>query len=160
MTFVPFTCFFSKGFLILWRGLVLNRRKQRELIFLLLFEQLFTGYSLDELKEVKLQTEELAPKDFTEFVEKYFNGIIEKMPELDALIEKFSLKWGKDRLSRVALVTLRLAVYEMLYCEEIPTSVAINEAVELSKKYGDEKESAFINGILGGVSRRTESADD
>lgn len=138
----------------------MNRRKQRELVFLLLFERLFTGYSLEELKEIKLLTEEFAPEDFTEFVAAYFHGVIEKAPELDALIEKFSLKWGKERLSKIALIILRLAVYEMLYREEIPTSVAINEAVELSKKYGDEKESAFINGILGGVSRRAESADE
>lgn len=138
----------------------MNRRKQRELVFLLLFERLFTGYSLEELKEIKLLTEEFAPEDFTEFVAEYFHGVIEKAQELDALIEKFSLKWDKERLSKIALIILRLAVYEMLYREEIPTSVAINEAVELSKKYGDEKESAFINGILGGLSRHAESADE
>lgn len=138
----------------------MNRRKQRELIFLLLFENIFTGYSLDELKEIKFLTEEFSPEDFNDFIEKYFIEIQEKIPAIDELITKFSLKWGKERLSKVALAILRLAVYEMLYQDEIPTSVAINEAVELSKKYGADKESSFINGILGGLSRDLEQKNE
>ena len=83
----------------------MNRRKQRELIFLLLFENIFTGYSLDELKEIKFLTEEFSPEDFNDFVEKYFIEIQEKIPGIDELITKFSLKWGKKRLSKVALAT-------------------------------------------------------
>ena len=138
----------------------MNRRKQRELIFLLLFENIFTGYSLDELKEIKFLTEEFSPEDFDDFIEKYFIEIQEKIPAIDELITKFSLKWGKERLSKVALAILRLAVYEMLYQDEIPTSVAINEAVELSKKYGADKESSFINGMLGGLSRDLEQKNE
>lgn len=138
----------------------MNRRKQRELIFLLLFENIFTGYSLDELKEIKFLTEEFSPEDFNDFVEKYFIEIQEKIPGIDELITKFSLKWGKKRLSKVALAILRLAVYEMLYQDEIPISVAINEAVELSKKYGADKESSFINGMLGGLSRDLEQKNE
>ena len=81
----------------------MNRRKQRELIFLLLFENIFTGYSLDELKEIKFLTEEFSPEDFNDFVEKYFIEIQEKIPGIDELITKFSLKWGKKRLSKVSL---------------------------------------------------------
>ena len=138
----------------------MNRRKQRELIFLLLFENIFTGYSLDELKEIKFLTEEFSPEDFNDFIEKYFIEIQEKIPAIDELITKFSLKWGKERLSKVALAILRLAVYEMLYQDEIPTSVAINEAVEFSKKYGADKESSFINGMLGGLSRDLEQKNE
>lgn len=138
----------------------MNRRKQRELIFLLLFENIFTGYSLDELKEIKFLTEEFSPEDFNDFIEKYFIEIQEKIPAIDELITKFYLKWGKERLSKVALAILRLAVYEMLYQDEIPTSVAINEAVELSKKYGADKESSFINGMLGGLSRDLEQKNE
>ena len=138
----------------------MNRRKQRELIFLLLFENIFTGYSLDELKEIKFLTEEFSPEDFNDFIEKYFIEIQEKIQAIDELITKFSLKWGKERLSKVALSILRLAVYEMLYQDEIPTSVAINEAVELSKKYGADKEASFINGILGGLSRDLEQKNE
>ena len=109
-----------------------------------------------ELKEIKFLTEEFSPEDFNGFVEEYFIDILEKVPDLDNLITKFSLKWGKERLSKVALTILRLAVYEILYRDEIPTRVAINEAVELSKKFGSDKESSFINGILGGLSRDLE----
>ena len=134
----------------------MNRHKQRELVFLLLFENNFTGYSLDELKEIKISAGERSPGDFNDFVENYFKGILENLSEIDELIERFSLKWGKNRLSKVALAILRLSVYEMLHREDIPTNVAINEAVELSKEYGAEKEPAFINGILGGISRELE----
>lgn len=138
----------------------MNRRKQRELIFLLLFENIFNGYSFDELREIKFLTEEFSEKDFGNFVEVYFKEIQEKTSELDEIVAKFSLKWGKDRLSKVALTILRLAIYEIIYREEIPTSVAINEAVELSKKYGADKESTFINGILGGFSRDLEPKNE
>lgn len=153
--------FFGKGFfLFLWRFLALNRRKQRELIFLLLFEHIFTGYSFEELKEIKLSTEELSQNDFGGFSEEYFKEILEKTSELDELIAKHSIKWCKERLSKVALTILRLAVYEIIFRDEIPVSVAINEAVELSKKYGADKESSFVNGILGGISRDLESKND
>lgn len=134
----------------------MNRHEQRELVFLLLFENNFTGYSLDELREIKILAEERLPGDFNDFVVSYFEGILENLAEIDGLIEKFSLKWGKNRLSKVALAILRLSVYEMLHREDIPTNVAINEAVELSKKYGAEKEPAFINGILGGINKELE----
>lgn len=134
----------------------MNRRKQREFIFLLLFENIFTGYSWQELKEIKILENESPEEAFNGFVEEYFKEIQEKLSVIDDLIEKFSLKWGKERLSKIALAILRLAVYEIKYREEIPVSVAINEAVELSKKYGANKEAAFINGILGGFSRDLE----
>ena len=135
---------------------MLNRRKKRELVFLLLFENVFNGYSLDEIKEIKFLNECLSPADLNGFVEEYFSEIIEKIPYIDKLIGDASLRWGKDRLSKVALTILRLAIYEMIFRDEVPTNVAINEAVELSKKYGTEKESSFINGVLGGISRSLE----
>ncbi len=137
----------------------MKRRKQRELVFLLLFESIFTGYTLEEIKEHKVFLNILDEGDFNEFVVSYFKGIIENVSQIDELIDKNSLKWGKDRLSKVAITLLRIAVYEMLYRDDIPTSVAINEAIELSKKYGTDKESNFINGILGGISRGMETLD-
>ena len=80
-------------------------------------------------------------------------GAEEKLAEIDARIDEFSHKWSRNRISRVALAVLRLAVYEMLYEEDIPVSVAINEAVELAKKYGGDEDSSFVNGVLGGISR-------
>ena len=70
------------------------------------------------------------------------------------------MKWSKERISRVALAIMRLAVYEMLYVDDIPVSVSINEAVELAKKYGGDEDSSFVNGVLGGISRETAPKDD
>ena len=79
-----------------------------------------------------------------------FNRLLQK---IDALIEEHSHKWKTTRLSRVALSVLRLAVYELMYCEDIPVSVSINEAVELAKSYAGEEDASFINGVLGGIVR-------
>lgn len=138
----------------------MNRRKQREWTFLLLFGNIFTGYSFEELKEIKILTGELSAKDFSGFIGEYFKEIQEKTPVIDDLIAKFSLKWGKNRLSKIALAILRLSVYEMCYQDEVPASVAINEAVELSKKYGADKEASFINGVLGGLARDLEKKNE
>mgnify|MGYP004492632087 FL=1 len=131
----------------------MNRHEQRELVFLLTFENIFTQCSLEEIKENKLLLDVCNENDFNDFVIGYFKGITDNLSEIDEIIERNSLKWGKHRLSKVATAILRLAIYEMIYRDDIPTNVAINEAVELSKKYGADKESAFINGLLGGISR-------
>ncbi|MBR5134064.1 MAG: transcription antitermination factor NusB, partial [Clostridia bacterium] len=80
--------------------------------------------------------------------------------ESDRQIEEYSHRWSKNRLSKVTLAILRLALYEMQHVDETPVSVAINEAVELAKTYGDEEEPPFINGILGSVARNLENADE
>lgn len=139
---------------------MLNRRKKRELVFLLLFENAFNGYSLNEIKEIKFLNEGISQDDLNGFVEEYFSEIIEKISYIDGLISDASLKWGKDRLSKVSLTILRLAIYEIIFRDEIPTNVAINEAVELSKKYGADKESSFINGVLGGLSKSLEKNNE
>lgn len=138
----------------------MNRRKQRELVFLLLFENIFNEYSFEDIKEIKLLIKSFSEENFDGFVQEYFKDIMNKKEDIDNVITKFSFKWGKERLSKVSLAILRLAVYEIIYKSEIPTSVAINEAVELSKKYGTDKESAFINGLLGGVSRSLEKKNE
>lgn len=138
----------------------MSRREQRELVFLLLFENYFNGYSLNEIREIKILSEDVVADSFGGFVEEYFLGVLDNLRDIDNLISKNSFKWGKDRLSKVSLIILRLAIYEMKYRSEIPVSVAINEAVELSKKYGADKESSFINGILGGISRDLEKNNE
>lgn len=86
-------------------------------------------------------------KDRTYILEKY-QQIQEHMEEIDSLLEHASQGWKKERMGKVELTLLRLAVYEMKYDEDIPVGVAINEAVELAKKFGGDGSSAFINGIL------------
>lgn len=80
-------------------------------------------------------------------------GVAEHKDELDGLIEKFSHGWKRNRISPVSLSIMEIAVYEMLYCEDIPYAVSINEALELVKTYDEENARAFVNGILNAVSK-------
>ncbi|MGB3933041.1 MAG: transcription antitermination factor NusB [bacterium] len=80
-------------------------------------------------------------------------GMWEKREKIDELIDRFAVDWTVERLSRVDRAVLRLAVYELLYCPDIPASVSINEAVELCKKYSGPQSGPFVNGILGAINR-------
>ncbi len=82
-------------------------------------------------------------------MEEKYARIMDKLPEIDARIGETAQGWKLSRLAKVDLAILRLAVYEMKYDEDVPVGVAINEAVELSKKFGGDESPAFINGILG-----------
>ena len=128
----------------------MSRRKSREQAFALLFEKSFNDLPVMDLAE--------AAQDARDFIIEPFalelaQGAEEKLADVDALIDANSHKWSHNRISRVALAVLRLAIYEMKYCDETPDSVAINEAVELAKRYGGDEDSSVVNGILGGISR-------
>ena len=84
-----------------------------------------------------------------DYIENKYQLILPKLPELDAFIAEISDSWKPERMNRVDLNILRLALYEMLYDDDIPTGVAINEAVELAKLYGGAESGSFINGLLG-----------
>jgi len=84
-------------------------------------------------------------------------GVWSNSKKLDLVIEQFAKNWRVDRVGRVELGLLRLAIYEMLYREDVPSKVAINEALELNKQFGEEKSRAFLNGILDAVSKAIES---
>ena len=128
----------------------MTRREARELAFVLLFESTFTD---EYVRDILESAREARDVEADAFALALAEGTQEHQRELDELISRFSLKWSKNRLSRVALSLLRLASYEMLYEKDIPVSVSINEAVELAKKYGGDDDSAFINGVLGGLAR-------
>ena len=88
-----------------------------------------------------------------------YNGVVEKLSEIDAIIEKASQNWNMDRISRVSMSILRLAVYEIVFVDDIPPKVSANEAVELAKKFDDDKGYSFINGILGYVIRNNPNSN-
>ena len=136
-------------------NLVVTRREERECTFLTLFESDFNNYNLSEIIENKKVSEENC-YFVTKYVEEIFNGVKINQKSIDNLIAKNSLNWDKNRISKVALNLLRLAIYEILFKSDIPHNVSINEAVELAKKYGVETESAFINGILGAICKENE----
>lgn len=94
------------------------------------------------------------------FAEALANGVEAHVAELDGLIAEHAIDWTIDRIARVDLSILRIALYEMLYRDDVPAGAAINEAVELAKRFGGEKSYAFINGILGVVARRPDAPQE
>lgn len=133
----------------------MKRSELRENIFKLLFLSVFNPE--DEMpKQLELyfdnNVEELQEKD-RQYMEGKFRLIIEKLDEIDNLINQKSKGWKVSRLSKVDLTILRLAVYEIKFDEEVPTGVAINEAVELAKRFGQDESASFVNGILGAVAQ-------
>ena len=129
----------------------ISRYKEREQAFLICFEKLFSDASISEISEC---AEESRDDNYSDFALECAKGVEDNLEEIDIIISShLSAKWKLNRISKVSLSILRLAVYEMKYVEDIPSNVSINEAVELSKKFSGEEEYKFINGILGAVSR-------
>ena len=85
------------------------------------------------------------------FLIKLVNGVIGKKGQIDGLVERFSQNWKISRMSCVDRNVMRIAVYEMLYCDDIPAKVSINEAVDIGKKFGTQESGAFINGIMDSI---------
>lgn len=128
----------------------MGRHEQREQVFLLLFREEF--HAREEMPEqVKLFLEDneaiVFDKDASYVTEKY-ERIQEKLPELDRIIGEKTEGWDTKRIGKVELTVLRIAAYEILFDEDIPNGVAINEAVEIAKKYGQETSGRFVNAIL------------
>lgn len=92
--------------------------------------------------------------DARNFAWDLLKGVQDNLETLDYLIAAYSQNWRLDRIARVELAILRLSLYEMLFREDIPVKVAINEAIELSKKFGDSKSSKFVNGIMDAIGKR------
>lgn len=130
----------------------MKRRELRERIFEILFRVEFMNET--EMKEqMELFFEDLAeakPSDVAYIQEKYM-AVHEKIGMIDVLIDEKSTGWKTNRMGKVELTILRLAVYEMLFDADVPVNVAINEAVEIAKKYGGDDTPAFVNGILAKV---------
>ena len=127
----------------------MTRREIRENIFKLVFCGEF--HTSDEL-QVQVDAYFEALPDATEeeraYMTQKFNGIKDRITEIDAKINEVAKGWKTGRMGKAELAILRLAVYEMLYDEEVPVKVAINEAVELAKTFGGDDSAAFVNGIL------------
>ena len=127
----------------------MGRRELREHIFRLLFRGEF--FPEEEMKEQEeFYIEYLADPEQTEvdYIVQKTEKIMAMIPELDSMVNEHAVGWQTERMGKVDLTIIRLAVYEMKFDEDIPVSVAINEAVELAKRYGTESSPAFINGVL------------
>ena len=140
----------------------MNRSKLRENIFKLLYTDRVPGERGDAAADVSYFTysddndedEEVtvSEKDQTYMEEKYHH-VTEHIPEIDEMLNRTSEGWKTTRMGKVDLAILRLAVYEMKFDEDVPVGVAINEAVELAKRFGRDQSPSFINGILGKLAR-------
>jgi len=131
------------------------RRAAREAVLALLFE---TEYHKGEEPETiflrAAEARDIDPND--KYIRTEYMGIMENLSTIDALLGRHAKGWRTDRLSRVSRAVLRLGTYEIVYAEKIPAPIAINEAVELAKKFDDPKARAFINGVLNAIKNELE----
>ncbi len=131
----------------------MGRHEEREQVFLLLFRAEFHPPA-DMPEQIRLfleDNEAVSSQKDAERIEERCGLICEKIPELDQLIDENTEGWNTARMGRVELAILRLAVYEMRFDDDIPPRVAIDEAVELAKKYGQENSGGFVNAILAKI---------
>ena len=131
----------------------MGRHEQREQVFMLLFRVEF--HTPDEMpRQVRLFLEDneagLQEKDIA-YIEAKEKAVRERKAEIDRIIDENTEGWDTSRMGKVELTVLRLAVYEMLFDDDIPVGVAINEAVEIAKKFGQENSGSFVNAILGKI---------
>ena len=129
----------------------MTRHEMRECIFCLLFQNEFYGTAeLDEQMENFLAEKSLSENKENEIREKV-KRLIENLPMIDEKISEYAKGWKLDRIAKAELAILRLGIYEAQFDESVPVGVAINEAVELAKAYGDANGASFVNGILGKI---------
>lgn len=136
-----------------------TRHESREQAFVLLFEKSVCGGSMEEIIEAAVEARCIEMDEYSEKL----TGIAELyIDEIDAEITKHIRGWSLRRLSKVTLAILRLAVCEMkfLHAADVPVSVSINEAVELAKVYGNEKDASYINGVLSSVAKTVSEAEN
>ena len=127
----------------------MKKNEMRDHIFRIIF-QMENADAKQRNKKITLYLESLkdiSNKEFT-YIKKKTEDIFMRIEEIDATIESISTGWKINRLGKAELVVLRVAVYEMKYDDDIPEKVAINEAVELAKHYGNEQSPRFVNGVL------------
>lgn len=122
----------------------LTRREVREGAFLILYQTLF-GATAEEICELNEEAFGLAKNEETDEI---VNGVLAHSGELEQVIAKYSTTRSVARIAKINMVIMKIAVFEMKYCERIPNAAAINEAVELAKKYAYKQDSSFINGVL------------
>lgn len=130
----------------------MTRKMAREEAFILTFEKAFSSDDVGEIFEIAKEVRDLEPD---EYIKRVFFGIFDNIEEIDGIISENAVGWKIGRISKTALSVLRLAIFEIKYCDDIPASVSVNEAVELCKKYATKEDSAFVNGLLSTVIKKS-----
>ena len=128
----------------------MKRREAREQAFVLIFERSINHDTTEDIIDAAGLANDFIVDDFAE---KIAVGVEEKEAILDAQIEKNIRGWKIDRLSKVSRSLLKLAIYEMMFVEDIPISVSINEAIDIAKIYGGADDAPYVNGVLGSVAK-------
>ena len=144
----------------------MTRANARELAVHLIYGQKFTGEEPQQVVSTRLEKEYYAQLSgenevYTErpsraqlrYIDSVVAGVANREEELNATIQQFSIGWDVTRISKLTRSIMQLAIYEIQYVEDVPTGVAISEAVRLSKKYDNEDTGSFVNGILGAYAR-------
>lgn len=144
----------------------MTRANARELAVHLIYGQKFTGEEPQQVVSTRLEKEYYAQLSaenevYTErpsraqlrYIDSVVAGVANREEELNATIQTFSIGWDVSRISKLTRSIMQLAIYEIQYAEDVPTGVAISEAVRLAKKYDNEDTGAFVNGILGAYAR-------
>ena len=144
----------------------MKRGDARELAVHLIYGRIFTGEEPAQVVSVRLDKEyygQLAQENEVylerpsraqlRYIDTVVEGVANREEELNAQIQKFSIGWDVSRISRLARCILQLAIFEILYVEDVPTGVAVSEAVRLAKKYDGDDTGSFVNGILGSFAR-------
>ena len=128
----------------------MTRKQAREEAFILIFEKEFNDAPSEEILSVAEEVRDIKADDY---IKNVFFGVFENLEKIDDIISKYAVGWSVSRITKTTLAVLRLAIYEINYCSDIPVSVSINEAVELTKKYATKDDASFVNGILSTVEK-------
>lgn len=134
----------------------MTRSEAREVLMHILFQMDAQDDCSDELRDLFLAGKTI-PEQHQAYINTIFAIVKEHLPELDERINRHSDKWATSRMPKTDLAVLRLATAEIVYAEDIPDAVAIDEAVEMSKKYGSDSSHKFVNGVLGKIAREVSS---
>ena len=137
----------------------MSRKIARDAAMRMLYAYELTGELNQDMIQETIEPAALDAEDM-KYLKQVTEGAVEQRASLDTLIEQNAVGWRLSRIGKVDLSILRLAIYEMLCREDVPESVAINEAVELAKKYSEPKSKQFINGILGSISRSKKKEEE
>ena len=133
----------------------MKRTEMREHIFKLLFMAEFNlPEEMPEQLRIYFEGMEALQEDEQKYMEEKYNKVRESLGRIDEILNGTSRGWKTSRMNRVDLTVLRLGVYELCFDEDVPTGVAINEAVEIAKKFGGDDSGSFVNGILGRIAAK------
>jgi len=126
----------------------MKRRQAREYALQILFRIDFTEKKINKGDFEEFWSDKKESRDVKEFTEKLVRGTLDRLDEIDGMIERVAENWLLKRMAAVDRNILRFAVYEILYRDDIPSAVTINEAIEIAKKYSSTEAAAFLNGVL------------